>query len=44
MASLVWFHDGQMGRECIYDKKLEELTNSDLKTCGQHTASLVIYA
>jgi len=40
----VWFHDGQMGRECIYDKKLEDLSNSDLKTCGQRTASLVIYA
>jgi hypothetical protein len=40
----VWFHDGQMGRECIYEKLLEEFSNIDLKFCGGRRASLVIYA
>ena len=39
----VWFHDGQMGSECIYDKRLEDFSNSDLKICGQRTVSIVIY-
>ena len=40
----VWFHDGQMGSECIYDKRLKNSSNSDLKICGQRTVSIVIYA
>ena len=40
----VWFHDGQMGSECIYDKRLEDFSNSDLKICGKRTVSIVIYA
>jgi hypothetical protein len=40
----VWFHDGQMGRECIYEKMLEEFSNSDLKICSERSASVVIYA
>ena len=40
----VWFHDGQMGRECIYEKLLEEFSNTDLKFCNGSTASVVIYA
>ena len=35
--------DGQMGSECIYDKRLEDFINSDLKICGQRTVSIVIY-
>ena len=30
----VWFHDEQMGKECIYDKKLDEFSWSELKICG----------
>jgi hypothetical protein len=40
----VWFHDGQLGRGCIYEKMLEEFSSSDLHMCSERIASLVIYA
>jgi hypothetical protein len=39
----VWFHDGQLGRGCIYEKILKEFSSSDLHMCRECIASLAIY-
>jgi hypothetical protein len=41
----VWFHDGMLsGRQCIYEKRLSEFTDSELSTCHGKTMSFVFYA
>jgi len=40
----VWFHDGQLGANCQYEKKLNEFTGMELRRCHNHQMSLVVYA
>jgi len=41
----VWFHDGMStGRDCTYEKRLNEFTDVELSTCNGKTLSLVFYA
>jgi len=41
----VWFHDGMTtGKQCTYEKKLGDFTDSELTTCQNKTVSQVIYA
>lgn len=41
----VWFHDGMVtGRECAYEKRLNEFTDTELSTHNGKTMSLVFYA
>jgi hypothetical protein len=39
----VWFHDRQVGRNCIYEKMLEKFNSPNLQSCDGCTVSLVIY-
>ncbi|KIM81655.1 hypothetical protein PILCRDRAFT_71820, partial [Piloderma croceum F 1598] len=40
----VWFHDGQIGANCQYEKRLSDFSELELNTCNERQMSLVIYA
>ena len=40
----VWFHDGQLGANCRYEKRLSDFSEIELNTCNERQMSLVIYA
>jgi len=40
----VWFHDGQLGANCQYEKRLSDFTEIELNPCHERQMSLVIYA
>ena len=39
----VWFHDGQMGRECILEKHVKHFKTIELSNCNEREACLVVY-
>jgi hypothetical protein len=40
----VWFHDGQLGRACIYEKHIVQFDSNEIRNCDQRNASLIVYA
>ena len=40
----VWYHDGQLGANCQYEKRLSDFSEIELNTCNERQMSLVIYA